>query len=101
NLRTDPKHPATNPRPPGAPLNGYARQDRKAEAREPIAAKLVADLLTVAGASRMLSVDLHSGQIQGFFDKPVDHLTAMPVLLEYIERECGGDVVVVAPDAGS
>ena len=68
------------------PLYGYARQDRKAEGREPIAAKLVADLLTVAGASRMLSVDLHSGQIQGFF--------------EYIERECGGDVVVVSPDAG-
>ncbi len=82
------------------PLYGYARQDRKAEGREPIAAKLVADLLTSAGASRMLSVDLHSGQIQGFFDKPVDHLTAMPVLLEYIEDECGGDIVVVAPDAG-
>jgi len=82
------------------PLFGYARQDRKAEGREPIAAKLVADLLTAAGASRMLSVDLHSGQIQGFFDKPVDHLTAMPVLLEYIEDECGGDIVVVAPDAG-
>lgn len=82
------------------PLYGYARQDRKAAGREPIAAKLVADLLTVAGASRMLSVDLHSGQIQGFFDKPVDHLTAMPVLLEYIEREAGGDVVVVSPDAG-
>jgi ribose-phosphate pyrophosphokinase len=82
------------------PLYGYARQDRKAEGREPIAAKLVADLLSVAGASRMLSVDLHSGQIQGFFDKPVDHLTAMPVLLEYIEEECGGDIVVVSPDAG-
>jgi ribose-phosphate pyrophosphokinase len=82
------------------PLYGYARQDRKAEGREPIAAKLVADLLSAAGASRMLSVDLHSGQIQGFFDKPVDHLTAMPVLLDYIEEECGGDIVVVAPDAG-
>ena len=82
------------------PLYGYARQDRKAEGREPIAAKLVADLMTSAGASRMLSVDLHSGQIQGFFDKPVDHLTAMPVLLDYIEEECGGDIVVVAPDAG-
>src|SRR3954454_12124857 len=82
------------------PLFGYARQDRKAEGREPIGAKLVADLLTVAGASRMLSVDLHSGQIQGFFDKPVDHLTAMPVLLDYLDRECGGDVVVVSPDAG-
>jgi len=82
------------------PLYGYARQDRKAEGREPIGAKLVADLLTVAGASRMLSVDLHSGQIQGFFDKPVDHLTAMPVLLDYLDRECSGDVVVVSPDAG-
>jgi ribose-phosphate pyrophosphokinase len=82
------------------PLYGYARQDRKAEGREPIAAKLVADLLSTAGASRMLSVDLHSGQIQGFFDKPVDHLTAMPVLLDYIEEECDGDIVVVAPDAG-
>ncbi len=89
------------------PLYGYARQDRKAEGREPIAAKLVADLLTAAGVSRMLSVDLHSGQIQGFFDKPVDHLTAMPVLLEYLRAECGGesgdelgDLVVVAPDAG-
>ncbi len=82
------------------PLYGYARQDRKAEGREPIAAKLVADLLAVAGVSRMLSVDLHSGQIQGFFDKPVDHLTAMPVLLEYLHRECGDDLVVVAPDAG-
>jgi ribose-phosphate pyrophosphokinase len=82
------------------PLYGYARQDRKAEGREPITAKLVADLLTAAGANRMVSVDLHSGQIQGFFDKPVDHLTAMPVLLEYLQRECGDDVVVVAPDAG-
>jgi len=82
------------------PLYGYARQDRKAEGREPITAKLVADLLTVAGASRMLSVDLHSGQIQGFFDKPVDHLTAMPVLLEYIQENSGGDIVVVSPDAG-
>jgi ribose-phosphate pyrophosphokinase len=83
-----------------SPYYGYSRQDRKAEGREPIAAKLVADLMTAAGVSRMVSVDLHSGQIQGFFDKPVDHLTAMPVLLQYIRAECGGDVVVVAPDAG-
>jgi ribose-phosphate pyrophosphokinase len=83
------------------PYYGYSRQDRKAEGREPISAKLMADLLTVAGVDRMVSVDLHSGQIQGFFDKPVDHLTAMPVLLDYIRTECGdGDVVVVAPDAG-
>jgi ribose-phosphate pyrophosphokinase len=83
------------------PYYGYSRQDRKAEGREPISAKLMADLLTVAGVSRMVSVDLHSGQIQGFFDKPVDHLTAMPVLLDYIRAECGDEeVVVVAPDAG-
>src|SRR3954449_10580912 len=82
------------------PLYGYARQDRKAEGGEPITAKLMADLMTTAGASRMLSVDLHSGQIQGFFDKPVDHLTAMPVLLDYLRRECGDDVVIVSPDAG-
>ncbi|MGI8663523.1 MAG: ribose-phosphate diphosphokinase [Acidimicrobiales bacterium] len=82
------------------PYYGYSRQDRKAEGREPIAAKLVADLLTVAGADRMMSVDLHSGQIQGFFDKPVDHLLAMPVLLDYLRRETDGDLVVVSPDAG-
>jgi ribose-phosphate pyrophosphokinase len=82
------------------PLYGYARQDRKAEGREPITAKLVADLLTVAGAHRMVSVDLHSGQIQGFFDGPVDHLTAMPVLVDYLERNMAENVVVVAPDAG-
>ena len=57
-------------------------------------------MLTVAGADRMVSIDLHSGQIQGFFDQPVDHLTAMPVLLDYLYRECGDDVVVVSPDAG-
>jgi ribose-phosphate pyrophosphokinase len=83
------------------PYYGYGRQDRKAEGREPITAKLIADLLTVAGADRMVSVDLHSGQIQGFFDSPVDHLTAMPVLLDYLRREApGGDVVIVSPDAG-
>ena len=82
------------------PYYGYSRQDRKAEGREPIAAKLVADLMTAAGVSRMVSVDLHSGQIQGFFDKPVDHLVAMPVLLDYIRKECGDDVVIVSPDAG-
>jgi ribose-phosphate pyrophosphokinase len=83
------------------PYYGYARQDRKAEGREPITAKLLADLMTAAGADRMVSVDLHSGQIQGFFDQPVDHLTAMPVLLDYLRTERpGGDVVVVSPDAG-
>jgi ribose-phosphate pyrophosphokinase len=82
------------------PYYGYSRQDRKAEGREPIGAKLVADMLTVAGISRMMSVDLHSGQIQGFFDKPVDHLLAMPVLLEYLRREASDDIVIVSPDAG-
>jgi len=82
------------------PYYGYSRQDRKAEGREPIGAKLVADILTAAGVDRMVSVDLHSGQIQGFFDRPVDHLTAMPVLLEYLRREAHGDLVVVSPDAG-
>jgi ribose-phosphate pyrophosphokinase len=82
------------------PLYGYARQDRKAEGREPITAKLVADLFAAAGADRIVSVDLHSGQIQGFFAGPVDHLTAMPVLLDYLEREAADDLVVVSPDAG-
>jgi ribose-phosphate pyrophosphokinase len=82
------------------PFYGYARQDRKASEREPITAKLVADMMTVAGADRMVSVDLHSGQIQGFFDMPVDHLTAMPVLTEWVEKNLGNDVVVVSPDAG-
>ena len=82
------------------PLYGYSRQDRKASGREPIAAKLVADMLTVAGADRIMSVDLHSGQIQGFFDGPVDHLTADPVLLDYLHEHAGHDLVVVAPDAG-
>jgi ribose-phosphate pyrophosphokinase len=82
------------------PYYGYSRQDRKAEGREPITAKLVANMLVSAGASRVVSVDLHSGQIQGFFDKPVDHLTAMPVLLDYLREEGGSDLVIVAPDAG-
>src|SRR2546425_2086354 len=82
------------------PYFGYSRQDRKASGREPITAKLVADMLRVAGANRIVSVDLHSGQIQGFFDGPVDHLTAMPVLVEYLEANTSGDVVVVSPDTG-
>jgi ribose-phosphate pyrophosphokinase len=85
------------------PYYGYSRQDKKGLAREPISAKLVADLLTVAGANRVVSVDLHAGQIQGYFDFPFDHLTALPVLTNYLREEHGlydGDVVVVAPDAG-
>jgi ribose-phosphate pyrophosphokinase len=82
------------------PFYGYARQDRKAEGREPITAKLIADMLAAAGVDRVVSVDLHSGQIQGFFDGPVDHLTAMPVLIEHLRAHAGDDPVVVAPDAG-
>ncbi len=83
-----------------APFYGYGRQDRKAEGREPITAKLLANMFEVAGAKRMVSVDLHSGQIQGFFDGPVDHLTAMPVLVDWISQNLGDDLVVVSPDAG-
>ena len=82
------------------PFYGYARQDRKAEGREPITARLVADLFRAAGAKRMISVDLHSGQIQGFFDGPVDHLTAMPVLEDYLRAHTPTDPVIVSPDAG-
>jgi ribose-phosphate pyrophosphokinase len=82
------------------PNYGYARQDRKAENREPITAKLVANMFAAVGADRLMSVDLHSGQIQGFFDGPVDHLTAMPVLVDYIRDNLPEDMVVVSPDAG-
>ncbi len=83
-----------------APFYGYARQDRKASGREPISARLLADLFFAAGAKRIVSVDLHSGQIQGFFDGPVDHLTAMPVLIDYLSGLDTDDLVIVAPDAG-
>ena len=85
------------------PYFGYSRQDKKTEAREPISARLVADLLTTAGADRVVSVDLHSGQIQGFIDGPFDHLTALPLLSSYLKDTLGlrgDDLVVVAPDAG-
>jgi ribose-phosphate pyrophosphokinase len=83
------------------PYFGFGRQDRKAKGREPITAKLVADILTVAGADRIVSVDLHSPQIQGFFDGPFDHLLAAPVLEHYIREEMGDDeYVMVAPDQG-
>jgi ribose-phosphate pyrophosphokinase len=83
------------------PYYGYARQDRKVAPRVPISAKLVADLITTAGASRLLTMDLHAGQIQGFFDIPVDNLFAAAVLLPYIRDRIGGDrVAVVSPDAG-
>jgi ribose-phosphate pyrophosphokinase len=84
-----------------APYFGYARQDRKVKPRTPISAKLVADLISAAGADRVLSLDLHAGQIQGFFNIPLDHLYAMPVMIDYLrERMAGKDVVIVSPDAG-
>jgi len=84
------------------PFFGYARQDRKDKPRVPITAKLVANLLTVAGANRILSMDLHSQQIQGFFDIPVDHLYAAPVLVQYMRDKIGNESpVVVSPDSGS
>jgi ribose-phosphate pyrophosphokinase len=86
---------------PVIPYYGYARQDRKASPRAPITAKLVADLLTAAGANRVMSVDLHAGQIQGFFNIPVDNLYATPILLEYVRRNYNtADLIIVSPDTG-
>ncbi|MCE5195206.1 MAG: ribose-phosphate pyrophosphokinase [Nitrospiraceae bacterium] len=82
------------------PYYGYARQDRKVQPRVPISSKLIADLITVAGTNRVLTVDLHAGQIQGFFNIPVDHLYAAPVILDYIKKCDLKDVVIVSPDAG-
>lgn len=82
------------------PYYGYARQDRKVAPRTPISAKLVADLITAAGATRVVCVDLHAGQIQGFFNIPVDHIYATPVILDYIKKNFTDDIVVVSPDAG-
>ncbi|MDX9871983.1 MAG: ribose-phosphate pyrophosphokinase [Clostridia bacterium] len=82
------------------PYYGYARQDRKAKARDPITAKLVANLLTAAGARRVLAVDLHAGQIQGFFDIPVDHLQAVPIIAEYFLNKHMENLIVVSPDLG-
>ncbi len=82
------------------PHYGYARQDKKAAAREPITAKLVADLLTTAGIDRMVTVDLHAGQIQGFFNVPVDHLMGLPILSGYFKEKNLHDLVVVSPDVG-
>jgi ribose-phosphate pyrophosphokinase len=83
------------------PYYGYARQDRKVKPRTPISSKLVANLITVAGATRVLMMDLHAGQIQGFFDIPVDHLAALPVLLKVIREEFSREeIVIVSPDAG-
>ncbi len=82
------------------PYYGYARQDRKDRPRVPITAKLVADLIGTAGAHRVLTIDLHTGQIQGFFNIPVDHLYASPVLLGYFKKKKFDDLIIVSPDAG-
>lgn len=82
------------------PYYGYSRQDKKVAPRVPISAKLVADLLTVAGADRVITMDLHAGQIQGFFDIPVDNLFAAPVIIDYIRDNFNKDLVIVSPDAG-
>lgn len=82
------------------PYYGYARQDRKTRARDPITAKLVANILTASGCRRMITMDLHAGQIQGFFDIPVDHLPAVPILAGYFQQNLKDDVVVVSPDIG-
>jgi ribose-phosphate pyrophosphokinase len=82
------------------PYYGYSRQDRKSKGREPISARLVSDFFLTAGADRIMSVDLHSGQIQGFFDGPVDHLTAVPLLTRYLRQQAADDFVMVAPDTG-
>lgn len=79
---------------------GYARQDKKSAAREPITAKLVADLMTTAGVDRVIAMDLHQGQIQGFFNQPVNHLTALPILADYFESLALENCVVVSPDVG-
>lgn len=82
------------------PHYGYSRQDKKAAAREPITAKLIADLLSVAGINRMITMDLHAGQVQGFFDVPVDHMTAIPILAGYFKEKRLPDLVVISPDVG-
>lgn len=83
------------------PYYGYARQDRKAKARDPITAKLVADILTAAGADRVLTMDLHASQIQGYFDIPVDHLLGVPILARYFKEKHISDLTIVSPDIGS
>ncbi len=82
------------------PYYGYARQDRKVKPRVPISAKLVADLITIAGANRVVSMDLHAGQIQGYFNIPVDNIFAAPILLKYLRTHFADDLVIVSPDAG-
>jgi len=94
------KRSSANPIVAVIPYFGYARQDRKTRPRTPISARLAADLLTAAGVHRVLAMDLHAGQIQGFFNIPVDHIYAMPVMMEYLKTKFGSDTVIVSPDAG-
>jgi ribose-phosphate pyrophosphokinase len=83
------------------PWYGYSRQDKKSAPREPISARLMADTLEVAGIDRLVTMDLHAGQLQGFFSKPVDHMTAMPILTQFVQDRLGGrELVIIAPDAG-
>lgn len=82
------------------PFFGYARQDKKGRPREPISARLIGDLFVTAGADRIVSVDLHTGQIQGFVDTPFDHLTALPVFVEYLQKSVEAPITVVSPDTG-
>lgn len=83
------------------PYYGYSRQDRKSKSRQPISAKLVANLLTIAGATRVLAMDLHAGQIQGFFDIPIDNFRALPIIVKYFEKKnFKDDIVIVSPDHG-
>ena len=84
------------------PWYGYSRQDKKSAPREPITARLVAEMLEAAGIDRLVTMDLHAGQVQGFFSKPVDHMTAMPILTQYVQDQLGEaeDLVIIAPDAG-
>src|SRR4051794_41298721 len=85
-----------------APWYGYSRQDKKSAPREPISARLVAELLEVAGIDRLVTMDLHAGQVQGFFSRPVDHMTAMPILTQFVQDRMSDDedLVIIAPDAG-
>jgi ribose-phosphate pyrophosphokinase len=82
------------------PWYGYSRQDKKSAPREPITARLVARMLEAAGIDRLLTMDLHAGQVQGFFQKPVDHMTALPFLSQYVGDQLGGDLCIISPDAG-
>jgi ribose-phosphate pyrophosphokinase len=83
------------------PWYGYSRQDKKSAPREPISARLVAEILETSGIDRLVTMDLHAGQVQGFFSKPVDHMTAMPILTQFVQDQLGSqDLVIIAPDAG-